>query len=281
MADIVIVHTKTWDESKPAGSRAKSLGDDDIREFKVEERERQAIDHKRYADESAYTDVGTHKKVTLTEIQAAAPTAYSNCGYLYLKDVSSVVELFWEDESGNEIQITTGGKILGDNVRLSNDTYLTAVDAAGTGTVNLIKAGRNEADDTDVAILPDLVRAATNAAPTEDTQLVNKKYVDDNAFALTDITGIIGAWASRSANTVYTEGVDGFVVGSTTKSDNSDGYVYMQTPSGTSRQKVGGYPNGNYQYGAFMCPVKKADTWRLLTSGTITVNYLFWIPIGS
>ncbi|MFA5037859.1 MAG: hypothetical protein WC479_11880, partial [Candidatus Izemoplasmatales bacterium] len=178
----------------------------------------------------------------MTEIQAAAPTAYSNCGYLYLKDVSSVVELFWEDESGNEIQITTGGKILGDNVRLSNDTYLTAVDAAGTGTVNLIKAGRNEADDTDVAILPDLVRAATNAAPTEDTQLVNKKYVDDNAFALTDITGIIGAWASRSANTVYTEGVDGFVVGSTTKTDNSDGYVYMQTPSGTVRQKVGGYP---------------------------------------
>jgi hypothetical protein len=276
MADIAIVHTTTWDETKPAGSRAKSLGDDDIRDNKKCERERQAIDHKRYADESAYTDAGTHKKVTLTEIQAAKPTAYSNCGYLYLKDVSAVVELFWEDESGNEIQITSGGKILGDNVRLSNNTYLTAKDAAGTGTVNLIKANA-----TDDAVLPDGAEMASSAAPTTDVQIVNKKYVDDNKFVIGDITGIIRAWASRTVNTVYTEGVDGFVVGSITKTDNSNGFVTMQTPNGTIRQKIGGYPNGNYQYSAFMCPVAKAATWRLVSSGTITVDYLWFIPIGS
>jgi hypothetical protein len=258
MASINIVHTKLWDESVPAGSRAKSLGDDDIRDFKLAESERQAIDHKRYTDESGHTDVGTHKKITLTEIQGAKPTKYDNCGYLYLKDVSAVVELFWEDESGNEKQLTTGGAL---NISATEAVLLT-----GDQTVAGIKTFSSS------PIVP---------TPTTDYQACTKKYFDDNNFTSADITGIIGAWASRVVNTVYTEGVDGFVIGSISKTDNSNGFVTMQTPNGTVRQKIGGYPNGNYQYSAFMCPVAKAATWKLVSSGTITVDYLFWIPLGS
>jgi len=58
-------------------------------------------------------------------------------------------------------------------------SHLVGQNEADDATVNLIRAGRNEADDTDVAQVPDLARLASNAAPTEDTQIPNKKYVDD------------------------------------------------------------------------------------------------------
>jgi hypothetical protein len=113
MADISVVHVETWDVTKPAGSRDRSLGDDDIREFKRGEVERQAIDHLRYDDESGHADVGCHKKVTFAETQASDPTAYNNVGYLYIKTVDGHKELFWEDDQGKVIQITSGGKLMG------------------------------------------------------------------------------------------------------------------------------------------------------------------------
>jgi hypothetical protein len=60
----------------------------------------------------------------------------------------------------------------------ANDSYLTGTDAAGTGTVNLIKAGTN-----DLATLPDGAEMASSAAPTENEGVANKKYVDDQNTA--------------------------------------------------------------------------------------------------
>jgi len=57
---------------------------------------------------------------------------------------------------------------------LPNNTYLLAVDTAGTGTVDLIKANAS-----DVAVIPDGSELATSGAPTADADIVNKKYVDD------------------------------------------------------------------------------------------------------
>jgi hypothetical protein len=64
-------------------------------------------------------------------------------------------------------------------IKLRNNQPLRALDAAGTGVVELIKAGRNEANDTDVTVLPDETRLDTDAEPTEDTHIPNKKYVDN------------------------------------------------------------------------------------------------------
>jgi len=109
--------------------------------------------------------------------------------------------------------------------------------------------------------------------PTTDYQLTNKKDVDAKTA--------MGTWAARSANTVYTETTGGFVVGSITKSDNSNAFVTMQTPSGTIRQKIGAYPYGSYNYLPISCPVKKSNTWQLVTSGVITVDYLYFLPLGT
>ncbi|HDY88246.1 MAG TPA: hypothetical protein ENH82_09060 [bacterium] len=72
------------------------------------------------------------------------------------------------------------GKVKAPKFELPNDTYLTADNAAGTGTVDLIKA-----NTSDVAVIPDGSELATSAAPTADADIANKKYVDDyHVFAL-------------------------------------------------------------------------------------------------
>ncbi|OQB06994.1 MAG: hypothetical protein BWY21_01800 [Parcubacteria group bacterium ADurb.Bin216] len=100
----------TWNstfEGKPADIDNISDGATEIRKFKVAVRERFAKDH--YFD-TAGTDAnhGEHSKVTLRE-QSGKPLAEVNKGYLYTKEVSGKAELFWEDEDGNELQLTSGG----------------------------------------------------------------------------------------------------------------------------------------------------------------------------
>jgi hypothetical protein len=101
--------TGTWDETKPAGSRARSLGDDDIRDFKRDIRERLAIDHQFVNDETGDATVGYHKKVTLKT--TTNPTAVADTGILFCKDVAGKAELHFIDESGAVIQITSGGAL--------------------------------------------------------------------------------------------------------------------------------------------------------------------------
>jgi len=115
MANINIVHTETHDESKPAGSRARSLGDDDIREKDRAIRERLAVDHVSPADESGETGVGTHKQVTM-KTSAADPTTYADVGYVYLKTVSGTIEQFYKDSAGNVTQQTSGGKTRAESI---------------------------------------------------------------------------------------------------------------------------------------------------------------------
>lgn len=53
---------KTWSETTPNNSTNANQIDDKVVEFKVAERERQAVEHCRYADETGHTDVGEHKQ---------------------------------------------------------------------------------------------------------------------------------------------------------------------------------------------------------------------------
>jgi len=121
---------------------------------------------------SAYT--GEHRKVTFYG-NITDPTQVTGKSHLYQKGG----ELYFQDATNTTRKITDAGTIniiSADLVgTLANATYFTAVDAAGTGTVDLIKADAN-----DVAVVPDNSQTATNAAPTSTTGIANKKYVDDN-----------------------------------------------------------------------------------------------------
>lgn len=125
---------EVWDESKPAGSRDLSLGDDDIREFKRASRERLAVDHEFFDDETGETTTGYHTKATLVE-QASAPSVVTNAGILYTKDVSGATELFYKDAAGTELQLTNAGKIL--NYAVQGDWQLSSVTTARSGWTNV------------------------------------------------------------------------------------------------------------------------------------------------
>ena len=94
----------TWDtayEAIPAGTESVSLGDDRIREFKIDTRERLEIDHSMVGD----ADDGKHVQVTLME-QASDPITVANEGFLYTKDVGGVTDLFYKNSAGDVIPLT-------------------------------------------------------------------------------------------------------------------------------------------------------------------------------
>lgn len=124
----------TWDETKPAGSRALSLGDDDIREFKAAIRERFATDHKAAADETAITTIGYHLKTTLIDL-AGNPTAVGSAGIVFAKTVTGRVELCYMDDAGNVIQLTSSGKLV--NYGVTGDWQLSSVTTGRTGWTNV------------------------------------------------------------------------------------------------------------------------------------------------
>ena len=172
------VFSDTFDTATPAGGNTPTEADDRMRETKAATQERENVDHywPKTGTEVSDADAGEHRKVTLRT--GSAPSAVADKGFVYAKDVSAKAELFYRDEDGDEVQITTGGIIKLTSAALlailANNTFLTAVDQAGSGTVNLIKAGTN-----DLATLPDSAEMASSAAPVEDEAIANKKYVDD------------------------------------------------------------------------------------------------------
>lgn len=123
-----MAHTQTWNaafEAIPANGDDASEGALRIRNLKRDIRERLEIDHN--MDET--DNDGEHLKVTFYAPLASDPTNVANKGFLYTKDVSSVVELFWEDESGNVLQLTSGGDLRGGYPHSSNDQILIRPDS--------------------------------------------------------------------------------------------------------------------------------------------------------
>jgi len=176
--------SQTYDTASPAGTDDPSEADDRIRETKAAIQERLAVDHKfsLTGTEVSATDSGEHTKITFN-VTISDPTQVAGKSHLYMKDD----ELFYQDDTNTTKQLTNAGAL---NVAgaellgiLANDTYFTAVNSAGSGTVNLIKAGIN-----DLATLPNGTEMASSAAPVEDEAVVNKKYVDDQVTAITDPT---------------------------------------------------------------------------------------------
>ena len=194
--------TYDLDTTVPAGSADPKTLDTIIQNHKKAWQERLNVDHYLPLTGTAIsdTDAGEHRRVTL-RVLGADPTNVANKGFLYTKDVSAKVELHWEDEDGNVVQITDAGVIKMDatDLELANNTYLTATDAAGTGTVDLIKA--NASDEVIIGAvteLPDTSRLATSADPVEDEEIVCKGYADGL------VTKYVSPWANCAVASSYT-----------------------------------------------------------------------------
>lgn len=104
------VFTRVWDaayEANPPDTQKAKLGATRIKETRTDTRERLEVDHSWAGD----VDDGMHKKVTFVDPLAVKPTQANDETYLYSKDVAGTAELFFEDEAGNEVQLTSGGKL--------------------------------------------------------------------------------------------------------------------------------------------------------------------------
>lgn len=97
-----------WDETTPTNATNLSDGDDHILDIRKGVRIRLEYEHSTLGSSSAG---GKHKFITLQN-QASKPTVdATQVAAVYTKQVSSLQELFFEDEAGNEIQITDGNAL--------------------------------------------------------------------------------------------------------------------------------------------------------------------------
>lgn len=119
------VPTASWSESTPAGSRAASLGDNDIREMKTQIREVIDVDHK-FESSGQHADNGCHDQVTLLE-KADIGTGAVGKTKLGSQTVSGRGELVYTNEDDTDIVLTKG-------------TYLNtlALDTTLTGMANIL-----------------------------------------------------------------------------------------------------------------------------------------------
>lgn len=136
--------TYSIDVSAPANSTAPSGGAAAIRLLKNALHERNNLDHywEKSGDTADVDNVGYHRKATLL-VQSSAPTAKSDAGIIYSKDVDSKAELFYRDEDGDEVQLTSGGAINVSAAFVATDFILTALSTkTGWTDVTTTYAGR-------------------------------------------------------------------------------------------------------------------------------------------
>jgi len=114
-----------WNEGKPEAGIAAKLLDDRVR---VNNSAIEAIINEDHEMVTGGDTDGFHRQVTFGA-QVSTPTNAANKGFAYIKDVNSVVELHFLDESGNEVVLTHAGQMgfvdRGDPAAVDYDETLT------------------------------------------------------------------------------------------------------------------------------------------------------------
>lgn len=101
----------TWDETSPPGPEAINLGDNRIRDFKRDIRERLVVDHYVLQNEGGDAKIGYHSKSTYIN-QGSDPVSVAAAFIAYAKQSDSYSELFCQHENAGVIQLTRLGKLL-------------------------------------------------------------------------------------------------------------------------------------------------------------------------
>jgi len=199
-----VAFTNTYDVSTPANASTPSGGAAAIRLLKAALQERLNPDH--YFEKSGDTvdddtKVGYHRKATLMKLDAD-PTAVTDMGILYTKDVAGVPELFFLDENGvSPIQITSGG-LLNSTGFISGDFLFTA----NTGA----KAGWTDRTDTYASryLRVGAIALTTGGSDTHSHTLSIANLPSHNHSV--QVPSVGGTWAATAG-----DGFGGSITGST------------------------------------------------------------------
>jgi len=185
--------TRNWQDGVPIGTEQASDLDTFIQNVRGDISDR--IKNMVYGFVAGENTLSQHFQYLQFYEQASVAQPSAGYGRLYCKAVGGKCEFFWQDEDGDEIQLTTGGNFGGGNLELlagmdllgsatSDITINTNKFTVAGATGNTVIAGT--LTQQGVATLADTSALATSGAPAADAQIVNKKYVDDQISAIQD-----------------------------------------------------------------------------------------------
>lgn len=112
-----------WDTSAPQDNARISQYPANERAARSAVESNFGVDHEETVGDA---DIGKHKQVTLPE-RGGDPSASSDEGTLYTKNVSGTTEVFYRDAAGNVVQVSVGGRIRGQLVPQVKTSDYTAV----------------------------------------------------------------------------------------------------------------------------------------------------------
>lgn len=127
--------SKTHDETAPVDHTTFTSQPGALRDTKISLRERLQFGGMYFPsthDELA----GEHSYVRMAN-QSAKPTAVAAKGMLYVKTVAGLIELFYEDAAGTEVQLTTGGVVNATSVFVTGDWIISTVTTPHAGWTNV------------------------------------------------------------------------------------------------------------------------------------------------
>lgn len=208
--------TRNWSEGTPLGTEDRSLADDYIRYTKVDVADR--LKNMIYGFVSGENTLSQHFQYVQFYEQSSVSQPSAGYGRLYTKAVGGKCELYWQDEDGDEIQLTNGGNFGGGNLELIADK-----DLIGSST-------------SDITIN---TNKFTVAGATGNTVIAG-------TLGVTGLSTLTGGLTSPAAITsTLATGTAPFTVASTTKvtnlnADQVDGYDVSAYSGGQSYTFPGG-----------------------------------------
>ena len=168
--------TNAWSEGVPLGSENASTADDYLRQWRLDHGERledMFYGYNAASNAAPENDYGV-KSLRLYK-QSSDPTQVTDYAHLYVKLVSGVPEVFFQDDTNTAVQLTSGGNL--------KSTANLVVDGTSTLTGNVTASGTLDVTGATeligVATIADTSVTKTTAAPAADAQISNKKYVDE------------------------------------------------------------------------------------------------------
>ena len=271
--------TNAWQEAYPDNDNFGFELDDYQRQIRTDVRERLAVQHKAYLDETGHTDVGEHTPgectVSYIGTKSTFPvpsTATKGCIAIATDEANQ--QYYWTGTAWSKVQepmLITGGDQTIAGVKTFADIKASA--DIDIGPFNF----RAQTLESDVITgTPPLVVAST-------TKVENLNV--DNADNLDGKHGNeqFGAWATKASNTTYLAETDGFAVGVMISQASGVMYGYTHATEATvtnmdsSAMRIAACHDAVQASVGFNMPVRKGDYWRIYSTTLLTVS---WLPIG-
>jgi microcystin-dependent protein len=206
--------TRNWDNtyiSQPSDDEEVDLGASRIRNMRLDIKERLQVDHAWAGD----SQDGKHNQVTLRTL-GSDPTLDADDGCLYIKTVGSIQEIFYEDSSGNVVQLTTAGKIV------SSDPIGMIADYAGTSApIGWLMCYGQEVSRADYANLF-IVIATTYGAGDASTTFNVPDLRGRTTFGKDDMGGSAAARLTTAASAV-----DGLTLGAVGGNEHGQQHTHV------------------------------------------------------